>query len=279
MRKGVPTAQLLILPILLSLLLRTYSSHATDLTTAPPLTSAPLNGRFLIMDVEGYAVLVDASTGAPLSKWTALSPPFGASSTSSGGSSLSNVSIMYPLSPDHEILLLQGDRSSGACCRFESLSFTLMKIATSSISSSVFLNDNRVLQLSGSLVPHSTSIGDVSLTIQQIQINATMNTSLVQTQISFIAATSSPVSPLPPSSVMALTEHSGGGRVSLVNDTDGSTAWMLPTSSRRESRAFYASVILLLPPPLLLSLTSTPQASSSVLHRHGWRPSSRSHFL
>jgi hypothetical protein len=232
MRKRFLPAQLLIFPIILSLLLRTHFSHATDLTTAPPPSSTPIQGRFLIMDVEGFAVLVDASTGAPLTKWTPLSPPFGASTPSSGGSSLSNVSIMYPLSPDHEILLLQGDRSSGTCCRFESLSFTLMKIATSSISSSVFLSDSQVLQLSGSLVPHSTSIGDVPITIQQIQINATMNSSLVQTQISFIAATSAPVSPLLPSSVMALTEHSGGGRVSLVNDTDGSTAWMLPTSSR-----------------------------------------------
>ena len=217
--------------ILLSFLLQTCLSHATEVSTAPP-SSAPLHGRFLIMDVEGYAVLVDAVTGVPLTKWTQVSAPFGASPPSASGSFLSNLSIMFPLNPEREILLLQGDRRSSLCCRFESLSFTLMKIATSSISSSVFLGDNRVLQLSGSMIRRSASIGDVPLTIQHLHINATIESSSVQTHISYIAATSSPVSPLAPSSVMALTEHSGGGRVSLVNDTDGTTAWMLPSSNR-----------------------------------------------
>jgi hypothetical protein len=138
-------------------------------------------------------------------------------------------------------MLLQGDRASGTC-HIHSPSLTLMKIARSSISSSVFLRDSRVLQLSGSLVPHSTHIGDLPVTIQQLQINATIDSVLVQTHISFIAATSSPISPLP-SSVMALTEHSGGGRVSLVDDSDGTTAWMLRTSSRQES---YGSTCLML---------------------------------
>jgi len=166
-----------------------------------------------------------------------------------------------------DILLLQGEHGSGTCCRFEWLSLTLMKIATSSISSSVFLGDSRVLQLSGSITRHTASIGGVPLTVQQLHINATVNDSLLQTHISFIAASPAPVSPLAPSSVMALTggsvracacmcvckrvhmsrmcvrpvvihtpstEHSGGGRVSLVNDTDGSTAWTLPTSSRQD---------------------------------------------
>jgi hypothetical protein len=235
MRKRVRPAHLtLFFHLLLSLLLRTHSSHATDLAATSPSSSHPLHGRFLIMDVEGFAILVDASTGTPLSNWTALSPPFGESASSPAGSSLPNVSIIFPLTPDNEIMLLQGDRASGSCCHFESPSLTLMKIATSSISSSVFLGDSRVLQLSGSLVPHSTRIGDLPVTIQQIQINATIDSFLVQTHISFIAATSFPVSPQPPSSAMALTEHSGGGRVSLVNDSDGSTTWTLPTSSRQE---------------------------------------------
>ncbi len=146
---------------------------------------------------------------------------------------------MYPLTPEHEILLLQGDRSSSTCCRFQSLSFTLMKIATSSITSSVFLSDSRVLQLSGSMTRRSTTIGDVALTIQQLEINATINNSVVQTHLSFIAASSSPVSPLPSSPVMALTEHGGGGRVSLVSDTDGSTAWTLPASNRSDILSFH----------------------------------------
>jgi hypothetical protein len=220
--------------ILLSFFPQTCLSHATDVSTAPS-SSAPLHGRFLVMDVEGYAVLVDAITGVPLTKWTQVSPPFGALPPQTSGSFLSNLSIMFPLNPEREILLLQGDRSSSSCCRFEYLSFTLMKIATSSISSSVFLGDNRMLQLSGSMIRRSASIGNVPLTIQQLHINATIDGSSVQTHISFIAATSFPVSPLAPSSVMALTEHSGGGRVSLVNDTDGSTAWMLPSSNRWRS--------------------------------------------
>lgn len=153
---------------------------------------------------------------------------------------------MYPLTPEHEILLLQGDRSSSSCCRFQSLSFTLMKIATSSITSTVFLSDSRVLQLSGSMIRRSTSIGDVVLTIQQLEINATINNSVVQTHLSFIAASSSPVSPLPSSPVMALTEHGGGGRVSLVNDTDGSTAWTLPTSNRSDILSFHSCFWLFL---------------------------------
>jgi hypothetical protein len=107
-----------------------------------------------------------------------------------------------------------------------------MKIATSSISSSVFLADSQVLQLSGSLLRRTTTIGNVPLTIQQLQINATINSSVSQTHLSFITASSSPVSPFPSSTLLALTEHGGGGGVSLVNDTDGSTAWMLPTSNR-----------------------------------------------
>jgi hypothetical protein len=136
-----------------------------------------------------------------------------------------------------------------------------MKIATNSISSSVFLGDNRVLQLSGSMTRRSTEISDIPLTIQQLHINASINDVLVQTHLSFIAASSSLVSPLPTSSVMALTEHSGGGGVSLVNDTDGSTLWSLPTSNRYLPCCIYGMSLL------SLLLIHFAQTSSSFLHR------------
>jgi hypothetical protein len=85
-------ASLIIASILFSLLLAIPSTNASELS--PSSSSGAAQDRFLIMDVEGFAILVDAATGIPLTSWTEVSPPFGASPPSSGTSSLSNVSIM-----------------------------------------------------------------------------------------------------------------------------------------------------------------------------------------
>ena len=95
MQKFPHLVSLVILTILSSLLLRTPAAHATDLSTSS--SYIPHRDRFLITDVEGYAILVDSSTGLPLTNWTIVSPPFGASPPSSRESSLSNVSIMYAI--------------------------------------------------------------------------------------------------------------------------------------------------------------------------------------
>jgi hypothetical protein len=88
-------APLIIASILFALLLAAPSSNASDLT--PSSSSGVARDRFLIMDVEGYAILVDASTGLPLTSWTEVSPPFGASPPSTSASPLSDVSIMYDI--------------------------------------------------------------------------------------------------------------------------------------------------------------------------------------
>ncbi len=93
MQKLPLAVTLVTLSIVLSILVFAHSVCASDISKSSPSTH--LNDRFLIFDVEGYAILVDASTGAPLSSWTEVSPPFGASPPSSSASSLTDVSIMY----------------------------------------------------------------------------------------------------------------------------------------------------------------------------------------